>query len=193
MRGDITSRILKATLEGAGQAVDIIAAVLESGYGALYYKLEKNLHEQQNKRELNKIRIREEQKLHSRIYKLKKEGFIISGKRGLSITSKGTKKLDDLNNSLSRSIPFTDYPKESSAETVIISFDIPEKEKYKRNWLRKTLTALGFSMLQKSVWIGNAKLPEEFINHLKEMRIFNYIEISSIKKGGTVTVANKNE
>jgi|SRR3989344_1635658 len=193
MRGDITSKILKATVKGVGQAADVIATILESGYGASYYKLERNLCKGQNKRELNKIRAREEQKLHSRIYKLKKEGFIISGKKGLSITFRGIKKLDDLNNSFSHSVPFIDYSKESSEETVIISFDIPEKEKYKRNWLRKTLMALGFSMLQKSVWIGNVKLPEKFINHLKEMRIFNYIEISSIKRGGTVTVANKNE
>ena len=178
MRGDITSKILKATVKGVGQAADVIATILESGYGASYYKLERNLCKGQNKRELNKIRAREEQKLHSRIYKLKKEGFIISGKKGLSITFRGIKKLDDLNNSFSHSVPFIDYSKESSEETVIISFDIPEKEKYKRNWLRKTLMALGFSMLQKSVWIGNVKLPEKFINHLKEMRIFNYIEIS---------------
>ena len=193
MRGSITSKILEVILDGTGQAADVIAAILQSGYGASHYKLQKNLREQENKRELRRAHAREEQKLHSRIYKLKKEGFIISGKNGLSITSRGMKKLDALNNSLSRSVPFTDYRKENSAETVIISFDIPEKEKYKRDWLRKTLIELGFSMLQKSVWIGNVKLPEEFINDLREIKIFNYIEISSIKKGGTVTTSQKND
>ena len=69
---------------------------------------------------------------------------------------------------------------------MIVSFDVPEKEKRKRGWLRSTLKNLGFRMLQKSVWIGKVKIPEAYLEDLKRLRLLSYIEIFAISKRGTI-------
>ncbi len=64
----------------------------------------------------------------------------------------------------------------SKPKRMIIIFDIPEKFRRERAWLRFELTNLGFVMLQKSVWFGPAPLPKEFIKSLKELKILPYLK-----------------
>jgi len=45
---------------------------------------------------------------------------------------------------------------------------------------------LGFTMLQKSLWIGSNKIPEEFIEDLKEWKIIEYVHIFEVTKKGTL-------
>lgn len=72
------------------------------------------------------------------------------------------------------------------SDTIFI-FDIPEKEKLKRNNLRIELICLGFKLLQKSVWLGKGPLPLEFIEYLNKYDLINYIHIFTIKQKGTVS------
>ena len=76
----------------------------------------------------------------------------------------------------------TDLPKEDGL-TRIITFDIPEKERNKRNWLRVHLTACGYRMLHKSVWIGKRHLPKDVVKKLGELHLLPYIHIITIEKG----------
>lgn len=61
-------------------------------------------------------------------------------------------------------------------KSLIISFDIPEVYRKKRDWLRVELVNLGFVQLHKSVWFGPAPLPIQFINSLKELKILSYVK-----------------
>lgn len=81
------------------------------------------------------------------------------------------------------------YRKDGNAdgnELKIIAFDIPEKFRRKRNWLRKTLAGFGFTMLQKSVWAGKAALLHEFIEDLDTLSLTPYIEILAVTKTGSL-------
>lgn len=49
---------------------------------------------------------------------------------------------------------------------MIIAFDVPEHERYKRDWLREELIVLGFEPIQKSVWYGPFPLPKKFIGEM---------------------------
>ncbi len=68
----------------------------------------------------------------------------------------------------------------------IVLFDIPEKESAQRAWLREVLKNLKFTMLQKSVWVGNSSLPEEFMNDLRARGIDKFVEILAVTKSGTL-------
>lgn len=78
-------------------------------------------------------------------------------------------------------------PKAENGPTfIIVAFDIPEREKRKRNWLRQSLCRMGLSMVQKSVWIGRVKLPEDFIESLRHLKLADCVEIFEITKTGTL-------
>lgn len=103
-----------------------------------------------------------------------------------TITGKGKKKLENLKEKTKNDLPKEIYKIEKGNGFNIIIFDIPETERRGRNWLRFNLLALGFQKLQKSVWIGNNKLPIEFLDNLKDLGLFSYVEIFSVNKFGTV-------
>lgn len=70
----------------------------------------------------------------------------------------------------------------------IVTFDVPERERKKRNVLRECLKMVGFRQLQKSVWVGSSPLPEDLIRYLEERNILDYVHIASLSEHGTVTV-----
>lgn len=69
----------------------------------------------------------------------------------------------------------------------LVAYDIPEKERNKRDWLRCGLITCGYNQLQRSVWLGYSPLPEEFVKSLKEMNLKDKVHIVSIHKKGTLT------
>ena len=73
----------------------------------------------------------------------------------------------------------------------IITFDIPEKERSKRNWLRTLLLNCGYRTLQKSVYIGMRPLPDTCIREIDHLGISKYIHIAAIHKKGTLEKAFK--
>ncbi len=109
-----------------------------------------------------------------------KEGVIIK------ITEKGIEKIKALKEKQKNALPSYKYKKEKSNRATIIIFDIPETEKRKRDWLRIAILNLGFKMVQKSVWIGNVKIPEDFLLSLKHLNILKYVEIFQVTKQGTL-------
>lgn len=56
----------------------------------------------------------------------------------------------------------------------IILFDIPEKKKHQRHYLRSVIKALGFKEFQKSVWIYPYKIPSFLTKLLAEESILPY-------------------
>ncbi len=151
-------------------------------YDELFEKPKKLSHEEYKKLE--------EQRFYNLLNHLQKEGLVRRSKEEKnsfwSITDKGKKKLKFINEQFALKLPSKSYKKENDNNLKIIIFDIPEDDSRKRKWLRNNLVALNFSKLQKSVWIGSIKLPKDFIEDLKIMDIFQYIEIFSVNRTGTI-------
>ena len=101
------------------------------------------------------------------------------------MTKKGLLKLQKLQERDKQISAFKNYTMLPSGTSVVISFDIPEKERRKRDWLRFALKQLNFHMIQKSVWWGKTKIPKEFIDCLKELKIIDYVEIFRVIKSAS--------
>lgn len=69
----------------------------------------------------------------------------------------------------------------------LVSFDIPEKMRRHRQWLRAELIACGFEPLHKSVLMGKRPLPEDLIAEFEARELTEYIHIVAIQKSGTLT------
>jgi len=159
-----------------------------AAYGPFY----KELFVKPERLSFEEYRKKERQKFYSLLNYLQKEGLVEKrkNKKGRNsfwgITLKGRKKLKELKEKQSKILPKTRYEVQKEGELKIVIFDIPEKERRKRHWLRQSLLSLEFSPLQKSVWIGNTKLPEKFLKELKEIALLPYVEIFAIHKTGTI-------
>ena len=70
----------------------------------------------------------------------------------------------------------------------IVSFDVPEYERRKRDWLRINLRYCGYKMVQKSVWVGDRPLPDWFLKKAGTLNILDYLHIFDISNRGTLLV-----
>lgn len=122
--------------------------------------------------------------------RLRKEGLIASSgpkrKTIWTITRKGKIYLRETPFRPSSQMSDYDLPPED-AVVRLVSFDIPERHRAKRIWLRKTLLACDYEPLHKSVFIGRRPLPEEVIRDIKNFNLISYIHIVGLDKKGTVT------
>ncbi len=75
---------------------------------------------------------------------------------------------------------------ESDGKIRLMTFDIPEKQRKKRNWLRAQLLACDYKPLHKSVWIGTRPLSEEFVKELDERKVAPYIHLVVVGEKGTL-------
>jgi len=115
-----------------------------------------------------------EQTLRTTLSRLKKRGLVKNETVIWIITKKGKKYLK---NKLISKIPhFKHFKTENKKKEMVIVFDIPELRRKQRNWLRAELVALDFIPLQKSVWLGPAPLPKEFIKYLSETNLLQYLK-----------------
>ncbi len=200
MKGDITFKILKAIKGGSLETIDLLTAFLLSGYGASYDMILRKSDEISSKRasksDLKKIKSNlskdDWRKINNRfnavLSKLEKDGLIERSKNKKSIfvdiTDKGCKKMDELEDRQKF------YPKSykvvKSDNPILFTFDIPEAHRKSRGWIRDVLKHLKFDMIQKSVWLGNSKIPEEFLDVLRKQGLIFFIEIIEITKKGTL-------
>lgn len=189
MNSGITTRVLEKLSEGAMVSAAIFIGIMESGYGASSSKMQKNVDkalEEMQKTEGKSEFQRKKHNFHLILSKLKREGLVQKKENKWFITNTGKEKLSKL---LKR-LPRHRYSKEIDSTVKIIIFDIPEKEQRKRAWLRRRLQELGFKMLQKSVWMGKVKLPEEFLEDLRGYEVFPYVDIFAVTKGGSIRVVD---
>ena len=124
--------------------------------------------------------------------KMRKQGLVVRGGSRhdpkWNITHAGRRTLVEYRikaDAMEERMPLFSKSKDDGI-TRIVTFDIPERERKKRDILRDCLREVGFRQLQKSVWIGTAPIPEDFIHHLKNRGIFRYTHIASINKTGTI-------
>lgn len=136
---------------------------------------------------------RQRRVFYATLNRLKRQGLVTgrkSGRRSVwRITKRGLRRWGLLRQSHSnpfslRNVDLAGEPRKPGI--TIVAFDIPEQEKFKRQWLRGCLKLLGFSLLQKSVWIGKRRLPEKFVHALRQEEMLRYVQIFGISKTGTI-------
>ena len=136
-----------------------------------------------------KADVAERQRARVMIARLKKQGLVrqekIGGVMRLFLTQAGKRKRDE---SEAAALPDTSrYPRTEGGAIVLVIFDIPEKDSRKRLWLRNALMAMGFSLVQKSVWSGKVVVPEDFVADIGELGISGNIHIFTVAKIGTLS------
>lgn len=133
---------------------------------------------------------RDRHKFYALLNHLKSQGLVSSEKKGKNsfwrITKKGEEKILVLRERNLYGKESGEYKPENDDTFKIVVYDVPASENRKRWWLRWALGELGFTMFQKSVWLGKKKLPQEFLEDLRERKMLSYVHILEIKKKGTL-------
>lgn len=81
------------------------------------------------------------------------------------MTAKGRRKL----------APY--YSKKLAGAQLMVTFDIPEGERRKRNHLRTLLRELSFLQVQKSVWISDFDHRSLIKAEVDELRLHDYVQV----------------
>ena len=185
----LSGKILELVGGGVLTTLDVITAILESGHGASYSRMDIRLNQIKTGRANAEVRRHEQQRFYNTLSYLRRDGLIAKNEGGMwQITKNGRKKLLEIIEMRKTRIAKSSsrYLKKPCENYNLVIFDIPEDVKVKRDWLREVLINLGFKMLQKSVWIGRVVVPREFIKDLSELKILNYVHIFSVEKEGTI-------
>ena len=188
----VTEKILEILQAGAESTVDLID-IFASDRSTSYKKARRSMRYGPPSFKTDWTDwYRKRQMFYSLLNKLKREGFIIQKEKRKNtpwfITRSGGRRLTQIKKrGQQRSVaPQPKYQSTGNGSRIIIAFDVPERERGKRRWLRAALISLGFQKLQQSVWAGDAQLPSEFIQDMKEYDVLPYVHIFSVTGGGTL-------
>jgi len=181
-----TMEILKAVAEGAADFITVATVIMTSPYGSSFNQMQSRI-QTIDGIFLNPSFKKERRSLQQIIYKLRKDGLLEVSDGKINPTGKGKLKIKKTWNPL----PDNKYGKNEESGIKIIAFDVPEKERRKRMWLRRALKELGFEMLQESVWYGNKKVPERFIRDIQEIGILDCVSILEVNKTGSAVMKIK--
>ena len=165
--------------------VDTLDAILAAGPHANYKRLEWEISKIRRGRKSSSLSI-QRSRYHSLISKLRKEGLIQENSGKCKLTLKGKGALSRLENLFRNKLPQTRYKLAPHPGIIIVAFDIPERERRKRDWLREVLKNLELKMIQKSVWFGKVKIPKELIEDLDNLGLSEFVEIFEVSKTGTL-------
>ncbi len=182
MDKNIREAILETICDAALLPAELLIAFLRAGYGASHWKLRREIENVQSWREIS-VPSKVRRNFQNILYRLKEDGLIKRDESGWMSTALGKERLKLLQHKSS----FKKYEIEPIDSLIIVIFDIPEKHKSKRAWLRAALKVMGFKMVQKSVWSGKIKLPKKFIDDLKRMDIFDQVDIFKAVKLGSLS------
>lgn len=195
MRGNITLNFLEFVKDFANLNMDMFEAFLRAGYGASYGKLNYELNKLQRERWRQDIKQEEISRHRKRynqfLYRLRQDKLlnekVVKNKIVILLTEKGREKLEKLKEKYLNKLPAANlYGGDASDKFIIVAFDIPEKERRKRDWIRDVLQNLNLKSIQKSLWIGKVKIPKQLINDLSELKMLDYVEIFEISKTGSL-------
>ena len=120
--------------------------------------------------ELSNLR---ENRFRTALWRLQEKGLVEKKKGTLHLTSLGLKYFNKIK-------AFGDRRKKWDGKWRILMFDIPERIKKERHWLRSELYALGYKPLQKSVFIGKFPLKEDLFKEITRRRLNNYINLITV-------------
>jgi DNA-binding transcriptional regulator PaaX len=147
------------------------------GYSELYKKLYSVAKRDGNK--LNK------DSLSSTLSRMKAKGLLKRNEDAWTITPEGKELLVDPKSSIKRFFPSKRNRSGKVPSSLIVIFDIPEKKRRYRDWLRSELVGFGFEQIQKSVWFG-PPLPEEFIRYIEMEGLIKCIRFFKATEGDVI-------
>lgn len=188
MKGDLMLDIL----ERLGQTASAMGSLAEAFFtdrGSSYRKLREKGGFTSRNSDRHAEQTRSAHNFAMLMYRLKKEGFIRENPKQhkvLLLTRKGKLKLKALREQKKFMLPDVHYGQNASPELKIIAFDIPERERRKRDWLRGALRTIGCKMIQKSLWFGKVQIPEEFLEDVQKLGMMEYVEIFAVTKRGSL-------
>jgi len=186
--------ILEVLKESAGTAGDVLEVILTSPYGTslcgFKYRLNKLEQERDRRKAATSLSRAHRQKYYTMLGYLKQQGFIEAknpDSKILRITGGGVRKLKNMLGAR-REVPVVrSHQSLASSTWTIVAFDVPEKEKRKRRWLRDSLKVMGLKMIQKSVWMGKVKISKGFLKDIRDLEMARYVEIFQITKTGSLS------
>ncbi|MFH1759120.1 MAG: hypothetical protein ABH822_00985 [Patescibacteria group bacterium] len=188
-RGQLTLRALELIAELALVPLGPIGGVLSmSGrptMGRALYVLD----QQASARSRRRCFFSNLRQVENVVYKLKRDGLICEKESGVFplLTQKGSLRYEIMKERDNKFLPPpTKYKIEADTEPKVFIFDVPEKDRFKRDWLRIVLRNLKYIPIQKSAWYGTNKFPQEFIIDLEELGLLSHVHIFPIKKQGTI-------
>ncbi|KKP87553.1 MAG: hypothetical protein UR90_C0002G0020 [Parcubacteria group bacterium GW2011_GWC1_35_8] len=121
---------------------------------------------------VRKRRMLNRQVFNNNLYRLKKKGMLDFSNRDIIFNK----------NTLRRNTLFAKIQAKPAGDTkVMVLFDIPEKKRKIRNWLRLQLKLWDFEMLQQSVWLGKGPLPKDFTIRLDLLGVGKCVKIFKIE------------
>ena len=115
-----------------------------------------------------------ERSIRNTLSRMKRNGLLKNSQRKWTITPEGRELLDGKNSDIKRFFSTRKVKVKRTAKSLILVFDIPEKKRRYRDWLRSELVGFDFEQIQKSVWFG-PQLTKEFIEYLEEIDLLKYI------------------
>jgi virulence-associated protein VapD len=184
--------VLTILQQGAETAADILDAML-SNYASSRRKLSRSLRYGPRRFKTDwAAAYRDRQKFFKLMDHLKRQGLIEPKQQGSQrrwrLTAAGRAKLPILRERNLYAREQARYENTGPDINVkIITYDIPVKEgQRKRDWLRAVLQNLGFTMLQKSVWVGKRKVPEAFFEDLRARHMLDFVQVFAVAKSGTL-------
>ena len=194
MKGELRLKVLEVIAEGVLDVADSFSAILGAGYGASTSKVDFEF------RKIKRERVRGwaqrtpdrivRQRFAQMMYFLKKDNLIEKNDRAsgglFRLTRKGLQQLRALKKRLQNQLPAKNYSATTAENFVIVAFDVPEKERRKRDWLREVLKNMELRQIQRSVWMGKKRIPRELLTDIERLKLAPHVEIFEIKKSGTL-------
>lgn len=114
------------------------------------------------------------------IYYLKRKNYIkvksIQGKSGIILTKEGIGK------ALKASFVMDKKEKREDGKWTMLIFDMPARNKQRRNLLRSILQNLGYKMFQQSVWITPYNVSKKTESYLQMYSLDRYVKIFLIEE-----------
>lgn len=147
------SEILKGPQKGLGKTYEKILKVKSFRD---YYDELKNLKE-------NSVR--------TILWRLRKKGLVIKKQKNYQLTAVGLKIVKKIQKPMEQIW---------DGKWRIVMFDIPEKKRSERNWLRFQLLAFGYKPLQKSVFIGQNPFDEDFYKELLDRNLNQWVRLITV-------------
>ncbi len=190
MRGDLFLKFLDLIQEVGGSFEDHLVGFLKAGYGASVRGIEYETGKHRRYRERDILEKQLERRLKQRYFvmrrTLEQQGVIGSSNGKMIITQKGIFKMRRLRGYAAERLRIPAYKLGDGSRATMIIFDIPEKDRRKREWLREVLRGMGCRRIQQSVWLAVGVLPKDFLVDLDRMRLSEFVEICEITKTGTL-------
>jgi len=110
------------------------------------------------------------------ISRMEKHGFLKKEKKKYLFTESGRKLAEYI---LRRKKVFD---KKWDGKYRVVIFDIPEKKRKTRDWLRNELYALRYQKLQESVFIGKFPLTKDMIKEINNKKLKKFVDYMLVEK-----------